>query len=264
MRFSSTPLLVAVELGFVLALAWRCGRRAEPREGMGPVYAYLLFLAACAAAAGVLGARGAYVSPLLLPTLPGLWLLAVPVAVIVLPVLLLPRLRERLRDIVDVTPWHWFAWLHALRIGAVGTAYKAWIGQFPISFELLAGVPDLLFGLSAPWIAWRARRGQLGDRTFLVWNLIGVLVIVPAAPIALQLGLPGPLQIFTSLPDARAVLTYPMALAPTVGVPLFVSINLWVAWRLWERRGSPRGTGGPPGQPRRAAATGGGAPESAG
>ena len=70
----------------------------------------------------------------------------------------------------------------------------------------------------------------------MVWNLIGALVIVPSAPILLQLGLPGPLQVFTSLPDARAVFTYPMSIAPMIGVPLFVLINLWVSWRLWERQ----------------------------
>ena len=70
----------------------------------------------------------------------------------------------------------------------------------------------------------------------MAWNLIGAAVIVPAAPILLQLGLPGPLQVFTGLPDARAVFTYPMSIAPMIGVPLFVMVNLWVAWRLWERR----------------------------
>ena len=58
---------------------------------------------------------------------------------------------------------------------------------------------------------------------------MGALVIVPAAPILLQLGLPGPLQPFTGLPDARAVFTFPMSIAAMVGVPLFALINLWVA-----------------------------------
>lgn len=85
------------------------------------------------------------------------------------------------------------------------------------------------------WIAHRLRRGALSDRAFLVWNLTGALIIVPAAPIVLQLGLPGPLQLFTSLPDARAVYTYPMSIAPMIGVPLLVLVNLLVAWRLWQR-----------------------------
>ncbi len=77
--------------------------------------------------------------------------------------------------------------------------------------------------------------GEITEKSFLIWNLVGALVIVPSGPILLQLGLPGPIQVFTSLPDARVVFTYPMSIAPMIGVPLFVLINLWVAWRVWER-----------------------------
>ncbi|MDH3664329.1 MAG: hypothetical protein OEU92_30680, partial [Alphaproteobacteria bacterium] len=92
-----------------------------------------------------------------------------------------------------------------------------------------------LLGLSAFWIAAKLKRGEIGDTGFMFWNLLGAAIIVPSAPILLQLGLPGPLQLFTSLPDARAVFTYPMSIAPMIGVPLFVLTNLWVAWPLWEK-----------------------------
>ncbi len=153
-----------------------------------------------------------------------------------LPIVLFGAVRDGLRRTVDNTPWHWFAYFHGLRIAALGTAYKTAIGEFPPSFEYGVGIPDLLFGISAFWIAGKVKRGELGNKGFLIWNLTGALVIVPSAPILLQLGLPGPIQVFTSLPDARAVLTYPMSIAPMIGVPLFVLINLWVVWRLWERR----------------------------
>jgi hypothetical protein len=44
------------------------------------------------------------------------------------------------------------------------------------------------------------------------------------------------------MPDARVILTHPMSIAPMIGVPLFVLVNLLVAWRLWERpiASSPR------------------------
>ena len=234
MRPTLTPLLVAAELGFLFALAWRTSRLTEIRPG--PVYAHLLWFAAYAVVAAVLGARGVYVSDALLATLPGLWLPVVPVLVAIVPVLLFGSVRDGLRRIVDVTPWHWFAYFHGLRVAAVGSAYKTMIGEFPAFFEYGVGVPDLLFGLSAFWVAGKAKRGALGRRAFLTWNLIGLLVIVPSTPVLLQMGLPGPLQVFTSVPDARAVFTYPMALAPMVGVPLLVLVNLWVAWRLWETR----------------------------
>lgn len=235
MQLSLTPFLVAVELGFVLWLAVRCRRISPDTFATAPIHAYLLWLAAYAVATSVLGARGAYIDEDLLRWLPGLWIQLITVAVCILPVLLFASLRQALRQIVDATPWHWFAYFHGLRVLALGTAYKTAIGEFPLYFEILVGMPDLLFGLSAFWIAARAKRGEISGRGFLIWNLIGVLTIVPSAPLLLQLGLPGPLQVFTSLPDARAVFTYPMSIAPMIGVPLFVMANLWVVWRLWER-----------------------------
>ena len=235
MRISLTPILVAIELGFVFMLARRCGRLTPTQGHMWPVYLYLLWLTAYAIITSVLGARGAYISDDLLETLPGLWLQLITVGAAVLPIAVFSSVRNGMRRIVDHTPWHWFAYFHGLRIAALGTAYKTMIGEFPAYFEYGVGIPDFLFGGSAFWIARKAVRGKITEKSFLLWNLVGVLVIVPSAPILLQLGLPGPIQVFTGLPDARAVFTYPMSIAPMIGVPLFVLINLWVAWRIWER-----------------------------
>ncbi len=235
MEISLTPVLLAIELGFLFMLAWRCGRVAPVRVSLAPVYAYFGWLTAYGIITSALGARGVYVSDALLKTLPGLWLQLVTVAAAVMPIILFRSVRMAMRQIADVTPWHWFAYFHGLRVAALGTAYKTAIGQFPAYFEYWVGVPDFLFGVSAFWIAGKARRGELSEKSFLIWNLVGALVIVPSAPIILQLGLPGPVQVFTSLPDARAVFTYPMSIAPMIGVPLFVLVNVWVSWRLWER-----------------------------
>ncbi len=235
MQLSLTPVLAAVELGFLLILAGRRSQAHEAPAGKLAVHLYLAWLTAYAIATGMLGARGVYTSAELLKWFPGLWLQLITVAAAVVPVTLFAGIRSGLRDIVDATPWHWFAWFHALRIAALGTAYKTAAGEFPVYFGILVGIPDLLFGISALWIAGRARRGALTARGFLTWNLIGAVIIVPSAPILLQLGLPGPLHVFTSLPDARAVYTYPMSIAPMIGVPFFVLVNLLVAWRLWER-----------------------------
>ncbi len=234
MQLSLTPILVTIELGFVLMLAQRCVRLSPTHGSMTPVYLYLLWVTAYAITSSILGARGVYISDDLLKTLPALWLQLVTVGVAVLPVVLFSGVRNGLRRIADSTPWHWFAYFHGLRIAALGTAYKTMIGEFPAYFEYGVGIPDLLFGVSAFWIARKAMRGEITEKSFLVWNLVGVLVIVPTAPVLLQLGLPGPLQVFTDLPDARAVFTYPMSIAPMIGVPLFALINLWVAWRIWE------------------------------
>lgn len=231
---SLTPVLLAVELGFLAAIAWRGTARA------GLVHAYLLWLALYGIVTGVLAARGAFVADALMPWVPGLWLQLVTIAVVVLPVLVFPGLRGAMHEATTAMPWHWFAGFHGLRVLAVGTLYKAWTGVFPAYFAVLVGIPDLLFGLSALWIARVARRGHLSARGFMAWNLAGILVIVPAAPILLQLGLPGPLQVFDGSPDARAVFAWPMSVAPMLGVPLFVLTNLWLVWHLWVRDRAPR------------------------
>lgn len=238
MNMSLTPILLAGELGFLYVLAWRTAR-VEPVAGrMNPVYAYFLWVTAYGVITSVLGARGVYISEKVLALLPGFWLQLVTVAVVVLPVVMFSYVRDGLRRIADVTPWHWFAYFHGLRVLALGTAYKTFIRQFPLSFELIVGLPDLLFGLSALWVASKAKQGKISESGFMIWNVIGALVIVPAAPVVLQLGLPGPVQVFADVPDARSIFTYPMSIAPMIGVPLFVLVNLWVAWRLWERHTS--------------------------
>ena len=234
MKPSLTPILLAIELTFFVTLAWRSRRFGHLRREGVAIWFYLSWLTAYGAAASMLGARGVYVADDLLRWLPGLWLQLVTVAACVMPVVLSRQVRSGLRQIVDDVPWHWFAYFHALRVAALGTAYKTIIGEFPLYFELLIGVPDLAFGASAFWIARKAKRAEISAKAFRNWNLIGALVIVPAAPILLQMGLPGPIQVFRDLPDARALFTFPMSIAAIVGVPLFVLSNLLVAWRLWE------------------------------
>ncbi len=139
MQISLTPILATIELGFVFMLARRCGRLAPTYGSMGPVYLYLLWLAAYAIITSVLGARGVYISDDLLKTLPGLWLQLITVGVAVLPIVVFSGVRNGMRRIVDDTPWHWFAYFHGLRIAALGTAYKTMIGEFPAYFEYGVG-----------------------------------------------------------------------------------------------------------------------------
>ena len=160
MQISLTPILLVIELGFVVLLARNCGRLA-PQGNMGPVYVYLLWVAAYGLITSILGARGVYVSDDLLRTLPGLWLQLITVGVVVLPIVVFSDVRNGMRRIVDDTPWHWFAYFHGLRIAALGTAYKTLIGEFPAYFEYGVGIPDLVFGASAFWIAGKAKRGVL-------------------------------------------------------------------------------------------------------
>lgn len=233
MKPSLTPLLLITELAFLLFVFRGAsgGQRRAPRLLM----AFWLRIVGYAVLAAYLGFRGVYVSDALLVYLPGLWVQSVTVVVCVAPVLASRRVRELLRRAVDATAAEHFIYFQMLRLAAVGTLWGATSGEFPLYFELLVGLPDLAFALSTFWALRLARSGRLTDRMFLYWNLVGALVIVPAAPVLLQLGLPGPWQVFAGPPDARAVFEFPMSLASVVGVPLFVLVNLLVVWRTAER-----------------------------
>ena len=88
------------------------------------------------------------------------------------------------------------------------------------------GVPDLLFGLSAPIVAWLAQRNTIGSRALIGWNLVGfALIVVPTF---------GPMHYWMNEPGFRFIFEFPMVLAPAVVVPLFVSLNLLHAWGIWS------------------------------
>jgi len=52
----------------------------------------------------------------------------------------------------------------------------------------------------------------------------------------LNLGLPGVMHMVDESPSMMSVFEFPMALAPTLVVPIFVTINLLVAIRLMTKQ----------------------------
>lgn len=234
MKLSLTPFLLLAELAFLLFVF----RNAKSNRRFPPwrLMAFWLWIVFYAGVATYLGYLGIYISDALFDYYPGFWLQFITVAVCVAPVLISAGLRHDLRSAVDATIWEHWIYFNMLRLAAVGTLVGASRNNFPMYFELLVGIPDLLFALSTFWALKRTKADRLSSRQFFYWNLIGALVIVPAAPVLLQLGLPGPLQVFSAQPDARAVFAFPMSIAAMIGVPLFVLVNLLVAWRLFEQR----------------------------
>ena len=231
--YLTVPLLAATVLGFVLFIT----RRAEKHNRIGRQQARRLqqLVAAWAlwglASAG-LSLSGAYASDSFYSMLPGLWTPFVPVFIFAAYFTASRSIRDGIGKVLAATPLHWLVYFQALRLSAIGTAFETARGAFPQSFELAVGVPDLLFGLSALYVGKRASDGSISRRAAGWWSLAGALVIVPSAPLVAQMGLPGPLQVFTGEPSAAALFVYPMVLAPTLIVPLFVLFNLLTAQHL--------------------------------
>ncbi|KHD05369.1 hypothetical protein PN36_08085 [Candidatus Thiomargarita nelsonii] len=235
MKFTTLPLLVIAIVSFVVIVTHRLKKRSlltasEARS----IYVLLAVLVLLGIINASLALKGIYTSAEFLSLLPGLWLPLVPIILTISGVLLFPSLRAALRALVDHTPPYQLIYLHALRILAIGSILKAIGGEFPEYFAYFIGIPDMLFGLSALLVGTIAYRSSLSHRSLLIWHLMGASIIaLPAAPL-LQMGLPGPIQIFTSEPTAQALFEFPMVIAPSLIVPWFLLFNLMVIWRLLE------------------------------
>jgi hypothetical protein len=239
--FSATPLLAIVLVALIAITTRRIRQEGHLQPGGAQaIYLLLAVLIAWGALTSTLAIRGVYASPGFLSLLPGLWLPFVPFILAIGGIAVFSRLRSAVRIVVDHTPWSRLVYVHAMRVLALGTIGKAIAGTFPMYFALLVGVPDLLFGVSAFLVGRQVSDHSLSRAFFIAWNLIGVAVVLPAAPLG-QMGLPGPLHVFTAEPTAERLFVFPMVLAPSLIVPMFVLMNIATAWRLIERP-----DGGPP------------------
>ena len=239
MTFSSIPFLIAA----ILSALYLFARRARTdgrisRRGLAVFGGYLLVIALWSLVSAYLAWSGAYVTQAALALMPGLWLNLVPL-VLALPFLAgSAAFRHALIGIADYTPHHWVVYLQALRIFAVGTMIETARGTFPLYFELGLGITDLAFGLSALFVAPAVRAGRMSRRALGIWHLIGFAIIALPAGLLMQMGLPGPIFVFDTPPTAEALFAFPMALAPTVAVPLLILVNLWIGLRLLWRQGA--------------------------
>lgn len=236
MKISVIPFLFAVIFPFLAFTVRRAARQGHlDRSGSRSAYFLLIVLLLWGITSSALALTGIYSSASFLALLPGVWLPLVPLILALGGTLIFPRLRSALRSIVDNTPQHWWMYFQALRILALGTIIKAAQGVFPAYFAFPVGIPDMLFGISALLLGFAAHRRPLSNRLLMVWNLIGIVIILPASPL-MQMGLPGPLQFFVSEPTAERLLDFPMVLAPSLIVPMFILLNTLIAWRLFETR----------------------------
>ncbi len=216
-----SPLTHALALFLIgwLALQLRNSvRRGEFRAARVSLIALML---GWLLATSWLALRGAYLARPLLVVAGS----AVLPAALVLLTLVSRDMRALLGSFVRQVPAGSFVRVQALRIAALGTIYKWWIGVLPAHFILPVGVPDLLIGLSALPLAARLGSGANAARRLEpAWHLIGAGVLLLALPL-MQLSQPGPLWIYRDLPSTDLVLAFPMALVPTFVAPLLVLLH---------------------------------------
>jgi hypothetical protein len=119
---------------------------------------------------------------------------------------------------------------HSLRVVGVTFLLVMALGHLPAVFALPAGLGDIAAGLAAPSVARRLAQG--GGRTRAVWfNLFGLLDLVVALTIGFLAGL-GPWRPLEVTPSTESLSLLPLALVPTVAVPLAIALHLVSLARL--------------------------------
>lgn len=234
LKLSTVPLLFAIQ---VIAVAYANRRAAKLNSAMQSkwIYSILIMLTAWGAMCTYLAFSGVYQSSGFLNAYPMLWLPVIPFVIISLP-LVLQSARDSFRILIDSIPITWLVGIHTLRILALGTIVKAHNGLFSQSFATYVGIPDFIFGLSAILVLWLLIKRQISHSLLIIWNFIGILVIIPGALIVAQKGLPGLFYSIIETPTITTLFEFPMVLAPSLVVPLFLAFNLFTAIRLIERK----------------------------
>jgi hypothetical protein len=127
---------------------------------------------------------------------------------------------------------------HTLRVVGVTFLLVMALGHLPAVFALPAGLGDIAAGLAAPFVAWRLAQG--GGRRRAVWfNLFGILDLVVALSVGFLAGL-GPWRALEVTPSTEPLSLLPLALVPTVAVPLALALHL-VSLRRLRAAARPEG-----------------------
>ncbi|MGH1352463.1 MAG: hypothetical protein ACRBBN_16880 [Methyloligellaceae bacterium] len=230
MKVSILPLLLLAQL----ALIWLAASRLKKQEVLDRsdgqiINTGLLLLGLWGIAIWMIASSGVTQSDWFLASWPPFWFLAVTILIVELPMVAFKKVKQAVYQLISSTPLYWLTAIHIFRVLAIGSIIKSLNGEFSFYFGLIVGVPDFIFGLSAILVTYLVYTKQVGDKFVAIWNYAGALIIMPTAIILMQLGLPGPVQIFTATPTIATIFEFPMVLAPAVIVPLFVMANLFTA-----------------------------------
>jgi hypothetical protein len=240
MKFSMIPLLYLIQFIAIYRATRNTYDLGKISEGQyKQIKLILVVLTLWGGLSTYLGMSGYYQSESFLSSLPGFWITQIAVLIVMIPWIVSNSLRQGIDQVVDQTPLYLIMGFEGLRILAIGGIYKGYIGEFSPFYAKYIGIPDFLYGVTTLIAAVLIYRGIWKERSAIIINLIGFIIIVPFGMILINVGLPGAMFMIEESPSLKTIFEFPMALAPTLVVPLFVIVNLFVALRLIERlRGS--------------------------
>ena len=226
MKDSMLPFLFIFQI-VMLFLAVRISRRAETisRDQARSLYFVMTLLVLWGPISAYLALNNVYTSSLVLEHLPGLTVTMVTVLLLMIPWGLSASFREAIDKVIDTVGLHKVVLFEGLRVLAIGGIIKAVRGELSAEFAYFIGIPDLIFGALSLLAGYLLYKKSLQLKWILFLNVFGFIIIVPLALVLMNMGIPGPLHIIHSTPDMVSLYEYPMALAPTTVVPIFIVTN---------------------------------------
>ena len=234
---STLPFLFVTQV-VLMALAVRSAQRTDRLSPgrAGPLYIVIALLVLWAPISAVFALKGAYTQPAVLERLPGLWITMVPVLVLMIPWAFSADFRDSIHSVVDAVGVHTVMLFEGLRVLAIGGIIKGLKGEFSPEIAFYLGIPDFAFGALSLLAGYLLYRKSLDLKWVLALNLYGFVIIVPGGLVLMNLGIPGPWHIIHSTPDMVSMFEYPMALAPTVVVPIFITLNGFIINYVMSRK----------------------------
>jgi hypothetical protein len=237
MTFSTIPLLFLIQLMVIYKVTIKTQNSGHISAAQkNTIILLLMFLTCWGGLSTHLGMSGYYQSDVFLSSLPGLWITQIPILIVMVPWMASKTLRQGIDEVIDNTPLHLIMAFEGLRVLAIGGIYKGYVGEFSPVFSKFIGIPDFLYGLTTLIAAVLIYRGVWKEKSAIIINLIGFIIIVPFGTLLINAGLPGPMYMIEESPSLATIFELPMALAPTLVVPIFVMVNLFVALRLIIRK----------------------------
>jgi hypothetical protein len=234
MTFSTLPILYLIQIVAIYRVTIRTCNHIS-REQRGKIIVLLAILTLWGGLSSYLGTNGYYQREVFLSSLPGFWITQIPILIVMVPWVVSKSLRQGINQVIDQTPLYLIMAFEGLRVLAVGGIYKGYVGEFSPIFAKLIGIPDFIYGVTTLLAAVLIYRGVWQEKSAIIINLIGFIIIVPFGMLLINAGLPGAMYMIEESPSLATIFEFPMALAPTLVVPLFVMVNFFVAIRLMMR-----------------------------
>jgi hypothetical protein len=153
------------------------------------------------------------------------WIL-VAFAVFLVALLLATRIPLVPRILADPGTPARLALPHTLRVVGVLFLITMAQGHLPAAFALPAGLGDIAIGLAAPFVALQLARGT-GRTAAVRFNVLGILDLIVAGSIGFLL-----FRVVEVTPSTAPLFVLPLALIPTVAVPLAIALHIVSLRRL--------------------------------